>query len=240
MTQKDTFKVIGHRGAAGLLPENSLPSIQKALDIGVDRVEIDVHQSKDGRVVVIHDKTLNRTTKGNGLVKKLDLAEIQKIPLKGIASTTDRVPTLEEVLECINGQSVLLIEIKHGKKYYPNIEQNILDIIEQFKAKDWCILQSFDNRVLRETYRLDTEIALHKLFDTPYFFNFKAYPYIKEYGISNAFAGKRILQKVHRMQKKLNVWTVNEEKRMEELIQLGVDGIITDFPNKAKALQIGY
>lgn len=240
MNQTNTFKVIGHRGAAGLLPENSLPSIQKALDIGVDRVEIDVHQSKDGRVVVIHDKTLSRTTKGKGLVKKLDFTEIQKIPLKGASSTRDRVPTLEEVLECINGQSVLLIEVKHGKNYYPNIEANILKLIEQYKAKDWCILQSFDNQVLRETYRLDTEIDLHKLFETPYFFNFKAYPYIKEYGISNAFAGKRILQKVHRMQKKLNVWTVNEEKRMQELIQLGVDGIITDFPNKAKALQIGH
>ncbi len=241
-----SYTKVAHRGAAALAPENTLAAVEKGLAYNPDRIEIDVQQTKDGSVVVLHDVTLDRTTNGSGLVKDHTLAEIKELSAGswfGEQFANEKVPTLEEVLELINGQSTLIIEIKQGGYYYPDIEKNIVDIIDRYNAKDWCIVHSFSTAVIKQMHELDPGITLHKLFTaklrfTPLIksaefwelYRFQDFPYIEEYSIHYRFANKKIISKIHAMGKKVNVWTVNDQKTIERLLGLGVDGIITDHP----------
>jgi glycerophosphoryl diester phosphodiesterase len=116
--------IIGHRGAAGLAPENTLASIEKALSLGVDRIEIDIHQTKDNVLVVIHDETLERTTNGKGKIKDLTYREILKYSAGAKfspACENEKVPTLAEVLDLIDGKSQLLIELKKATAITPEL-----------------------------------------------------------------------------------------------------------------------
>ncbi|MFN0200312.1 MAG: glycerophosphodiester phosphodiesterase [Bacteroidia bacterium] len=227
----------GHRGAAGLAPENTLASVQKALDLGCERIEIDVHQTIDKRIVVIHDKTIDRTTNGIGLIKEMNFAEIGKYSA-GIKFDknfeSEKIPTLEEVIELINGRCVLVIEVKDGNSYYPDIEKNIVTIIQKYHAKKWCLVHSFSDEVLRNFHALDSEIILHKLFIKKVFYNFKKYDYVQEFSFYWKFLHKSTIKKVHKLGKKVNVWTVNEPENMQKMVEKGVDGIITNFPNLYK------
>jgi len=229
-----SIKTIGHRGAAGLAPENTLAAIQKALELKVDRIEIDVHQTADNEVIVLHDISLERTTTGAGEVKKMKLAEIKQFSAGakfGKEFQSEKVPTLSEVLALINGKIPLIIEIKYGNSYYPNIEKNVLAIVNQHNAKSWCIVHSFKDEVLENIYKLDNTFILHKLFIARFFYNLKKNNYISEYSVNYHFVNKRLVKRVHALGKKINVWTVNEPKLIAKMKRLGVDGIITNFPN---------
>lgn len=113
-SKKKDFIVIGHRGAGGLAPENTLTSIKKAMELKVDLLEIDVQRSKDSVVFVLHDNSINRTTTGKGKAIELDYADIKKenIRIDDKIFEDEYVPTLEEVIQLINGKTKLLIEIK--------------------------------------------------------------------------------------------------------------------------------
>lgn len=233
---QNSIKIIGHRGAAGLAPENTLAAIQKAIDLKVDRIEIDVHQTADNEVIVLHDITIDRTTTGVGEVKKMTLAEIKQFSAGakfGKEFEGEKIPTLAEVLKLINGKVPLIIEIKYGNSYYNNIEKNVLAIVNQHNAKNWCMVHSFKDEVLENIYHLDNTFPLHKLFIARFFYNLKKYPYISEYSVNYHFVNKRLVKRVHQLGKKINVWTVNEPKLIAKMKRLGVDGIITNFPNQA-------
>lgn len=240
------YTKVSHRGAAALAPENTLAAVEKGLAHNPDRIEIDVQQTRDGSVIVLHDITLDRTTNGSGLAKDLTLAEIKELSAGewfGSEFAGQKVPTLEEVMELIDGQCTLIIEIKKGGYFYPDIEKNIVDIIDRHNARDWCIVHSFNTQVIETIHDLDPGITLHKLFtanlrftplikadDVWELYRFQDYPYITEYSIHYRFANKKIISKIHAMGKKVNVWTVNDKKTIDRLLGLGVDGIITDHP----------
>lgn len=237
IADSDSLTVIGHRGAAGLCPENTLAGIRKALELEADRIEIDVHQTKDKVVVVMHDKKVNRTTNGTGYIKDKNLEDIKKLSA-GIKFKkefeSEKIPTLEEVINEINGKSVLLIEIKFGDDYYSGIEKNILELIKKHGAEDWCIIQSFEDDILEKVHSLNPKIELHKLFFSSMFYDFSNLSYITEYSVNYNFASKKLISKVHKMGKKINVWTVNKESKKKTLIDLKIDGVITDYPNRFK------
>jgi len=241
-----SYTRVAHRGAAALAPENTLAAVQKGLSHNPDRIAIDVQQTKDGQVVVLQDITLDRTTNGSGLVKDLTLAEIKTLSAGSWFSPEfeqEKVPLLQEVLKEIDGRATLVIEIKKGGYFYPGIEENILKIIDEFDAKDWCIIHSFSTQIIKKIHELDPDIRVHKLFKamlrfTPLMkadgwelFRFQDFPYVDEYSIHYRFANKNIISKIHAMGKKVNVWTVNDKNLIEELLALGVDGIITDHPD---------
>jgi len=248
LTDKQKSKVIltGHRGAAGLAPENNISSIKKALELNVDRVEIDVQQTKDKVVISMHDKSIDRTTNGKGLVKDLTYNEILKYSA-GIKFAkefeSDKVPTLNEVFETVNGNAVLVIEIKDGNDYYKGIEQRVVDAINKYDAKKWTIIHSFNDKALKKVNKIDSTIILHKLFivDFPFFpimydghfqiTNLEHYTYCDEFSTFYPFTTKRLIDKVHSLGKKINVWTVNDSTKINKLINYGVDGIITNFPD---------
>ncbi len=238
--------LIGHRGAAALAPENTLASILKALELGVNRIEIDVHLTKDGHPVVIHDNTLSRTTNGMGFVKRKTLAQLKALSAGckfSSAFENEKIPTLQEVLQTINGKAGLQIEVKHGSKRSPGIEEKVLQQIYDFKGQEWCFVNSFDTRVLKKFHALDKNIILHKLLvmrlpvvnahidRTLSAGTLRRYSYVTEFGVSYKHATKSLINDIHLMGKKLNVWTPNDKESFLRLAEMGVDGIITDKPD---------
>jgi len=246
LTAKKKTIITGHRGAGGLAPENTLAAIQLALDIGVDRIEIDVQQTKDNKIIVIHDRTLRRTTNGSGFIKQKSYDEILQLSA-GIKYNkfyeAEKVPTLEQVIDLIDGKVELLIETKYSYMYYPNIERHIINIIKAKDAKDWCKVISFNDRALFRIHKLDTDIRLGKLFvgkhsKLPLSFDkgvnikpLKRYHFVDEIIVKHVYATQSIINKVHDLGKELHVWTVNDAETIKKLIERGVDGIISDYPN---------
>ncbi len=242
----DKISLTGHRGAAGFAPENTLSSIKKALEFNTDRIEVDVRQTKDNIVVCMHDETIDRTTSGKGPVKELTYNNLRKFDAGIKFSKTfknEKVPTLEEVIQLINGKSRLVVEIKDGDELYSGIENRVVDIINKYNAKDWVLVHSFNDSVLIRINKLDSKIALHKLIitDFPFFHliydeklrvtNLDFYTFVDEFSCYYPFTTKRLIKKAHSLGKKINVWTVNDSISINRLINLGVDGIITDYPN---------
>lgn len=245
--QNKSIVITGHRGAAGLAPENTLAAIQKALDLKVDEIEIDIQQTQDSVLVVLHDKECDRTTDGTGLVKEQNYEELRQYNAGlgfGAAYQNEKIPRLEDVLKLIDGRARLLIEIKAGGEYYPGIEQRTLDLIETFKAESWCSIISFNDRVLEEVHRLNPQTPLMKLFVgklpfLPFHFDqrpgwggLNTFDYVDKIGVNYRFVDRQSVEKAHRSGKKIKVWTVNDPVQMQRLLQLGVDGIVTDYPDK--------
>jgi glycerophosphoryl diester phosphodiesterase len=239
------YKIIAHRGASSLAPENTKAAIVKALKLKPHRIEVDIQQTKDSTVVLMHDITLNRTTDGEGLIKEKTYIELSKLDAGSWFSKAfagEEIPKLETIIQLINGKCELIIEIKKGHDFYPNIEKHILKLIKKYNAEDWIIIHSFDDNVLKTIHELNPNIALHKLFVgklkfTPFIvsntidrLDLERYNYIKEYSINYAFANKAVIKHLKSHGKKVNVWTVNNPKTAEALIGLGVDGIITNNP----------
>src|SRR5436190_6736475 len=118
--------VVGHRGAMGYCPENTFASFERGLELGADWIELDVHLSRDGALIVIHDETLDRTTNGHGYVKDHTLAELQQLD----AGNGERIPTLPEVLDWAKSRKAILdIEIKNAPLYYDGIEAKVVDAL---------------------------------------------------------------------------------------------------------------
>ncbi len=236
------FTLISHRGAAGLFPENTLAGVQKALDLKVDRIEIDVHQTKDSVLVLMHDITLNRTTNGQGKVKHQTYEELQNLEVDLVAQR-EKIPTLEEIIKLVNGRAILMIEVKKGDAYYSNIEQRIVDLIHQYNGQGWCYVMSFDDRVIEMVDAIDDSIVLYKLFvSKPRFLpvilskklqfkGLESYEMVDGFCVMYPFAHRRLVERVHALDKTIFVWTLNDTTRFKRLLDLGVDGVITDRPD---------
>ncbi len=229
--QKTTpLTVTGHRGAAGSMPENTLASLKHALALKVDRIEVDVQQTKDSVVVLMHDKTLQRTTNGSGRIKNHSYAQLLTYQIEDSL----KIPSLEEALITIDGQAQFVIEIKEGGDYYPGIEENVLKLIDEYNAESWCIIQSFSDEVLEKVHSLNPGVRLHKLLLSSMLYDFEALPYVSEYSINYHFTSAGLVEKIHAMGKKINCWTVNDRAKMAKLRMMKVDGVITDFPERVK------
>ncbi len=241
--------ITAHRGASQTAPENTLASIEAAIQLNPDRIEIDVQQTLDSIVILMHDITLERTSNGFGLIKEQTFKDISKLDAGSWFSnhfTGEKIPTLEEVIKLINGKCQLIIEIKKGSDFYPDIEKHVLKLIQKQNAENWISIHSFDYKVLETVHNLNPDIRLHKLLLGKFKYipfiisnkiepiNISDYPYIKEYSINYTFANNEIIHLLKSFDKKVNVWTVNDSHVANKLIQLGVDGIITDTPNLLK------
>jgi len=245
------INITAHRCGAALAPENTLLGIQKSLPFEPQRIEIDVHQTRDSVIVVIHDESVDRTTNGKGRIKNLSFDEIQKFSIIDNATkqeTTEKIPTLDQVIEEINGNSKLLIEIKQGNSYYPGIEKRVIEIIEKHNAVSWCIIQSFDIKILERIHSLNKEIEIHKLYygkipflpiwisNRPEFGSLKKLDFVTEISFFYIFATHDAVNSIHKANKKANAWTIDNQKRVKQLINLGVDGVITNHPEMRKDL----
>lgn len=231
------------------MPENTLAAVKQAINDKSDYIEIDVHESKDGEICVMHDRTVNRTTDGKGKIKNLTWKEIQKLDAGSWFSTefeNERVPSLEQVLQEINGRCKLLIEIKKGDPYYPDIEKKVVKIIQKHEAKKWCAVQSFNMDVINKIHKLDSSLELHKLeifvlpafklaFDgLPHAFRPDENPFIKAYNVNCFFLSSSIIKSIHACNKKVNAWTCDSPSIVNKMLSIGADGIITNEPKNTK------
>lgn len=235
--------VVAHRGGSLTAPENTLAAFKNALNIGVDRIELDVQLSKDDIVIVIHDEKINRTTNGKGVIRFMDYSQIGSYDagcwfsdhFKG-----EKIPSLEEVMTLVKGKSTLLIEIKNQDNLYEGIEQEVVKLIHKHNATSWCVVQSFNYGSLLKIHELDPDIRTGWLAVKPptvKIINKKIdISFISEININQRFASKKAVDFIHGLNKKVFVWTVNKPARMKKIIQHGVDGIITDDPKTLKEL----
>lgn len=154
--------VIAHRGATLEAPENTLAAFRRAIALGADLIELDVHQTADGHLVVIHDETVDRTTNGSGLVRDMTLREVCSLDAGswlGAGFSGERVPMLSEVLELTGGKIGLAIEIKAGSSRYPNIEASIVQRLQRAERLDDIIIISGDCQAIKAIRRLEGRLA---------------------------------------------------------------------------------
>ncbi|MFA7141906.1 MAG: glycerophosphodiester phosphodiesterase family protein [Candidatus Paceibacterota bacterium] len=223
--------IIGHRGAKGLQPENTLLSFKEALKY-VQAVELDVYVCKTGELVVIHDETVNRTTNKKGYVENLTLKELKTLD----AGRGEKIPTLNEVLDLINNSAIVNIELKGKGTTFP-----VSKMIKTYIGKGWkkenFLVSSFDFQELKNFFKLCPQIKLGVLIEKIE----KEVDYIslaKEvnaFSINPPFAGitKEFVDQMHKVNLKVFVWTVNTKESAQKLKKLGADGFVTDYPNKA-------
>ncbi|KEZ50950.1 glycerophosphodiester phosphodiesterase [Metabacillus indicus] len=231
--------IFGHRGAAGTHPENTMPSFQAAIDLGADGIELDVHLSKDGIPVVIHDETVDRTTNGTGYVKDLTYAELQQLDAcylfpewSGKAS----VPSLEQVAEWIRPLNVKVnIELKNDRIHYRQIEEKVISIIEKYNLESRVILSSFNHDSLVTCYHISPHIErgalIHERLYQPWEYA-KTIPAasVHPYFLS---ADQSMIAESQAHGVMVRPYTVNDEQMMKDLMKAGCAGFFTDYPEMA-------
>lgn len=233
---------IAHRGASGrgLAPENTLAAFEKAIEIGVEAIEVDVHQTKDGEIVVCHDASLDRTTDTHGTIRNMTLAQIQHADA-GVrfdaAFAGERIPTLREALSMMKGRTLALIEIKPE-----DITASVLEVIEEMEAKDEVVIQSFHREVVRQITEIGSDIpralligggptekgrrwALRWSHDV-------AAVGASTLSLSHGAVTPSVVEEVHRRGIRVWVWTVDEEEDMKRMFEARVDGIISNYPDR--------
>ena len=235
--------IIAHRGLPLEAPENSLLAVEKAIEKDCKFIEIDVHQTADGAIVLLHDFTLNRTTTLKGLVKNYTLQELQEYNDQirtGLLSEGAEIPLLKDVLKRVNGKANLLVEVKAGGDYYPGIEASLVKMIQEYNAHSWVQVNSFNDEVLENIHAADPQIEIHKLLlfyfplinlmvdEGVHFRKLKTYNYVSRFSIYYPFANRRFIKMAHDLDKKVNIWSLNNNSKALKYVGLGVDGIITD------------
>ncbi len=232
------FVRIAHRGSSGSFPENTRLALEKAVEAGVDLIEIDCQLSKDGHVVVFHDERLDRTAGVKGLVRSKTLKQLKKLDVGAWFKKSfkgERILTLEEVMEILGESVELNVEVKTWPKGVPGIELKILFILSHYDFLERAVFSSFDYRSLRRLRELAPEARIGILYSE----GMKDNPFqvAREINASSLHVEKSALSRdfiEHAKQLGLAsfVWTVNEVREMEEFLSLGVEGIISDFPER--------
>ena len=214
---------IGHRGARAYEPENTIRSFKKAIEIGVDAVELDVRKTKDGQLIVIHDPDMNRTTNGKGLVSELTLKEIKAFSTeKG-----EKIPTLKETLDFLDKKVKILIELKEA-----GVEEEVLALVRENGLQKSVIITSFLENALQKVRELDKDIATGLIYakhknPLKAALELKAQYLVAFYRFTHAAS----VQKAHENGLKVIVWTVNTPEEVAAYVQKGVDGIASDKPD---------
>lgn len=221
---------IGHRGAKGHLAENTLESFGKALEMGADGIELDVHLSADGQVIVIHDETVDRTTDGKGLVRELTLAQLKALRI----DCAYTIPTLAEVFDFVGRKSLINVELKVGETARP-----VVDLIEKYVLeKGWqysdFLISSFDWVALEQVRALHAEIPLGVLTSTDLDLAIHFSKVIKAETIHPYFhlVTEENIIKMQHQSLKVFCWTVNEFEDLQKIKSFNANGIITDFPDR--------
>lgn len=230
-------KIIAHRGSSRRAPENTVSSILCSVEDKADYAELDVQQTKDGVVVLMHDKNLKRVSKLNKNVEETNYKNIEELSVYGNNSKKfkdEKIPKLDEVVKKTKGKIKLDIEIKsYGNDV--NLPEKVVKIIEDNNVVDSSMVCSFDYRVLQKVKKLNPKIQIGYITcsNSDDIFKLKDVDF---YSVHNAKVDKELINKVHRRNKKIHVWTVDNVKDMNKFVKMGVDGIITDYPEKLRAI----
>ena len=239
------MKVWGHRGASGFAPENTMEAFRLAVEMGADGIETDVHLSKDGVLVLMHDEKIDRTTNGTGYIKDYTYEELAKFNANYHKEGYDfcRIPTLNELLQLSKDTGVLLnIEIKTDAILYENIEDKVLALVKEYGIEDQVMYSSFNHYSLMKMKSINPSIKVGLLYMCGLYqpWNYAnsvhadaLHPYYPACILDD------YVKNSHLHNVMVNAWTVNDEKTMRWFKKQGVDGIITDNPKLASSIRDG-
>jgi glycerophosphoryl diester phosphodiesterase len=232
------FLRIAHRGASGSFPENTLLAVEKAIEARSDMIELDCQLSSDGHVAIFHDERLVRITGAGGVVNRMPLEQLKRLDAGGwrkAAFKGERIPTLEEVVALVGGQTDLCLDIKQYPGSPPGIELKLLFILSHYDYLDRTIFSSFDYACLRRVRELAPEARLGVIYGT----GIEENPFVVAAEIEAAslhlqkeLATREFLQTAWELGLDVFVWTVNEIREIEDFASLGVQGIMSDFPER--------
>ncbi|RLG50964.1 MAG: glycerophosphodiester phosphodiesterase [Thermoproteota archaeon] len=213
------FLAVAHRGASAYEPENTLRAIRRALELGANAVEVDVRVTKDRRLAVIHDETLDRTTSGSGKVREYTLAELKELD----AGMGERIPSLEEALEEARG-CLLVVELKDPDA--------VGELASSLSGRRGVIAVSFHHNAIRELSRL-LDIELGVIFSCRPVHPAKL---AQDAGATlllpkHTYVDRELVREAHREGLRVVAWTVDSPTRMRELMEMGVDGIASNKPD---------
>ncbi len=237
------FSKIAHRGASGQFPENTRLAFEKAIEAGVDMIEIDCQLSMDGHVVVFHDERLRRTARVNGEVKNKTLSELKRLDVGQWHKKTfkgERILTLEEVLETVGERANLCLDIKQFSQVPQGIELKLLFTLSHYDCLDRAILSSFDYRCLSRVRELAPDVHLGVTIGP----GITEDPFAAAQDldatcilVQKELATREFLERAWEDGRDVYVWTVNEVREMEKFTSWGVQGLISDFPERFQKLR---
>jgi glycerophosphoryl diester phosphodiesterase len=239
---------VSHRGASGHAPEHTFVSYELGEKMHGDYIEVDLQMTKDGHLIAMHDVTVDRTTNGTGLVKEMTLAEIRELDAGSWFNeqypqyakpeyTGLEIPTLEEVFQKFGKNRSYYIETK-SPEVYPGMEKELLRLVNQYNInKDKLLVQSFSAASLKTMHELDSSVKLVQLlsYRSNAMISDEEIEEVKTYatalGPNHAYLNQEYVQKVTANGLELHPYTVNDKVRMQQLIEWGVTGMFTNFPN---------
>nr|WP_281378788.1 glycerophosphodiester phosphodiesterase family protein [Paenibacillus phyllosphaerae] len=241
----DSIAIVAHRGASAYAPENTMAAFELAAEMQADYIELDVHMSKDGELVVIHDEALARTTDGEGLVKDHTWEELRQLDAGGKFDPVYRgepIPLLREVLARYAGRIGILIELKSPAQY-PGLEEKLAELIEETvqgqpsdSSATPIMVQSFDlGSIQRLAKRLPDipRAALIGTGDQPLLTDTQLSDiaaYADYINYNYEFLDWELVDRIHAYDRKVMAWTLRDSQDSERISRIGVDGIITDYP----------
>ncbi len=228
MTIGEAMLCIGHRGAMGYEPENTLLSFRKALDMGAPWVELDVYHV-DGQLVVIHDDRLERTTNGTGPVVRQSFEYLRSLD----AGKGEKIPTLDEVFDLIDRRAGINVELKG-----PGTAKSVADIVKRRVAQGWSyedlLVSSFNHRELKAAKDLDPNIKIGALLSSLPLTNAAFAAELNAWSVNPSvdFIDREFVNDAHARGLKVFVWTVNHPEDIERMRTLAVDGVFTNYPDR--------
>ncbi|MFS0655032.1 glycerophosphodiester phosphodiesterase [Bacillus sp. 179-C3.3 HS] len=229
--------IIAHRGSSSVAPENTIAAFDLAVQQGADYIELDVQLTMDQQVVVIHDETVDRTTNGNGLVKRYSLNQLKKLDAGSWFDpqyANERIPTLQEILERYSQRIGILIEIKHPKRQI-GIEKQVVDIVKRFSYSRHIMVQSFDGNALKRIK------ADHPSLRTAYIIKPSILKLAKRklalysrfsdcLNMKKTMINRFWIDRIHSFGMDVFIWTIKNRKTAEWIKRYPIDGVVTDFP----------
>ncbi len=239
MTQRNSSTLVyAHRGASGYAPENTMAAFRKAVELGSHGIECDVQVTRDGKLIVCHDETLDRTTNGKGFIKDCDYEYIKGLDAGGWFGEkfkSERVPLLSELLRLVKDNGLILnIELKSGIVQYPGIEEKVIAETASFGLLDKVIISSFNHYSIKRCKEIDPSVCTGILYMEGLF---EPWNYMKTVGCDCAHPFHmalvpEIAEGLKAEGYRINVFTVNDPRAAVKAEAMGVDGIITNYPDK--------
>jgi glycerophosphoryl diester phosphodiesterase len=232
--------LIAHRGASGYAPENTLAAFRRAAELGAGFIETDLHLTRDLRFVAIHDPSLERTTTGRGQIRNFTLAELRELDAGswyGPQFGAERIPTLEEILAFGREADVTFyLEIKAEGAW--GLHDALVGALHSAQAMDRTIVLSFDPANLEKIHSLDSSVMTGFLFDEARadVIDLALRMGARQIAPRGDLVTEALIEQAHRADLCVATWTLNEPEQMRAALAAGVDGVMTDYPDRLRAV----
>ena len=244
------IKVIAHRGANKYAPQNTIPAFERAIELGVDGFETDIHLTKDGVPVICHNYTVNDTSNGMGNISSYEFEDIRKLDFGSYFSPRfagTKIPTIDEFLDTADKGDVKIIniELKSPKNGEQGIVEKTIEAVKNHHLSSRLLISSFDYKLLVKAKEIDPDCR------TAYLYSpnskdmlkmwFRPFDFAEKIGCyalhpMYCYVTKEYVKRAHDAGLKVNVWTIDSERMIKYMVKCGVDGLITDCPDRVNSI----